>query len=85
MAEGRERLEWEWASSLMAIISNGLARLTSAWDGVRRTMQEPRDFNPYLQDEGEARTMPDVYEVNADSYEIIEREAAKQDGEQSQY
>ena len=70
MARGREELEWERASHLMAIVYNGQAAIASAFDGARRTALQPRDFNPFLQGSEAIR-------ADDDSYRIVERETAK--------
>ncbi len=74
MAWGREEFEWERFSHLMAVVFNA-----SIWDTSKTRPKQPRDFNPLLQ--GEA-TEDGWHEVNDQSYEIIEKEASRQDGKQ---
>ena len=74
MAWGREDFEWERFSHLMAVVFNA-----SIWDSSKTKPKQPRDFNPLRQDDvGEASES----DVNDKSYEIIEKEASRQDGEQ---
>ncbi len=77
MAWGREELEWERFSHLMAVVFNA-----SIWDTSKTRPKQPRDFNPLRQGEGGEASGNDV---NDKSFEIIEREAARQDGEQAEH
>ena len=74
MAWGREDFEWERFSHLMAVVFNA-----SIWDASKTKPKHPRDFNPLRQGETNTQTGTDV---NDQSYEIIEKEAPRQDGEQ---
>ncbi len=80
MARGREELEWERASHLMAIVFNGNAAIASAFDGVRRSILEPREFNPFMQDGTKSNAERD--DGHDEAREIVERETAKTHGEQ---
>lgn len=77
MAWGREELAWERFSHLMAVVFNA-----SIWDTSKTQPKQPRDFNPLRQGEiGD----PAGNEVNDKSFEIIEGEATKPDGEQGEH
>ena len=78
MAWGREEFEWERFSHLMAVVFNA-----SIWDTSKTNPKQPREFNPLRQDEtgNEAASS----EVNDQSYEIIEKEASRQDGKQREH
>jgi len=83
MVRGREEMEWERASHLMAVMFNSAEKMiaaSAAAAGVSMTpdVRQPRDFNPFhvADDEPEAR-IAGASEANARSAEIIEREAAR--------
>ena len=73
MVRGREELEWERTSHLMALIFN-INR------SEKTQPREPRDFNPTLQQSPQS-----IGKTNADALEIIEREAAKVGQQQSEH
>jgi hypothetical protein len=77
MAWGREDFEWERFSHLMAVVFN-----SNIWDSTKTKPKHPRDFNPLRQ--GETGSEP-ASDVNDQSYEIVEKEASRQDGKQGEH